>query len=353
MPFRVPAIRFVQKKIPMYLAALPVEQLDFCSIDRWDSRRTGKWKGYQRGLVKKKIASLAEYLERPDGILPVAGLLNVRQKNTLTFAGEPSNSPTLGMLSIPDGTQLWVVDMQHRLEGIKTAHSKGFLRQFAVPVLITEGLSEIKEAAQFYIVNTRSKRMGVDLTRRLLIEHNEIRDITDVAPWELKAVRISIYLNRHLRGNPWYNRIREPEAEKLRDHIATEKSFVPSLKWLLTAEHIGPKSPKYLSKFLAKYWEAIRANIPRAFDTPRSYLIQKTPGYMAFHRLAPFVLRKYGNSSLTTYKKVFKPLAADPSLGEKFWFRKNLKGAKRYGTGQGAYTTLALDLRKKLGLTHG
>ena len=116
MPLRVPAIKFVQKKVPMYLAALPVEVLDFCSIDRWDPRRTGKWKGYQRGLVKKKIASLAEYLERPDGILPVAGLLNIRQKNTLSFSSDHSKGPTLGNLVIPDGTQLWVVDMQHRLE---------------------------------------------------------------------------------------------------------------------------------------------------------------------------------------------------------------------------------------------
>ncbi|HXG08127.1 MAG TPA: DGQHR domain-containing protein, partial [Nitrososphaera sp.] len=277
MPLSVPAIKFIQKKVPMYLAALPVEMLDFCSIDRWDPRRTGKWKGYQRGLVKKKIASLAEYLERPDGILPVAGLLNVRQKNTLSFSSDHSRGPALGTLMIPDGTQLWVVDMQHRLEGIKTAYSKGFLKQFAVPVLITEGLSEIKEAAQFYIINTRSKRMGVDLTRRLLIEHDEIKDITDVAAWELKAVKISIRLNRHIKGNPWYNRIREPESEKMRDQIATEKSFVPSLKWLLTAPRIGNKSPKYLAKFLAKYWEGIRANIPKAFETPRSYLIQKTP----------------------------------------------------------------------------
>ena len=192
--------------------------------------------------------------------------------------------------------------------------------------------------------------MGVDLTRRLLIEHDEIKDITDVAVWELKAVKISIRLNRHLKGNPWYNRIREPESEKMRDQIATEKSFVPSLKWLLTAPRIGNKSPKYLAKFLAKYWEGIRANIPKAFDPPRSYLIQKTPGFMTFHRLAPIVLRKYGNVSTSTYKRVFKPLASDSALGDKFWFRKNLKGAKRYGTGQGAYTTLAVDLKKKLGL---
>ena len=350
MPLRVPALRFVQKGVPMYLVALPVSELDACSIDRWDPRKTGKWKGYQRGLLKDKIRSLAQYLERPDGILPVAGLLNVRQKRTLSFRGRPSKKPVAGTLTIPDDTRLWVVDMQHRLEGIRNAHSGGFLRDFSVPVLITEGLSEIKEAGQFYIINTRSKRMGVDLTRRLLIEHNEIREITDVPDWELKAVQICIRLNRALRGNPWYGRIREPESERMRDHIATEKSFVPSLRWLLTTPQARRKSPKTLAKFLALFWRGLRANLGAAFESPRAYLIQKTPGYMAFHRIAPFVYRKYPNSSPATYERLFRRFSRDSSFGERFWFAKNPKGAKRYGTGQSAYAILGMDLRRHLGL---
>jgi DGQHR domain-containing protein len=350
MPFTVPAVRLVQKQVPMYLTALPISELDFCSIDKWDPRRTGEWKGYQRGLVQKKIRSLAEYLERDDGILPVAGLLNVRKRKTLIYSGPKTSKPSIGKLAIPDDTRLWVVDMQHRLEGIREAYSKGFLDQFSVPVLITEGLSEVKEAAQFYVINTQSKRMGVDLTRRLLIEHGEIRDITDVPEWELKAVQIAIRLNHGIKSNPWYGRIREPEAERMRDHVATEKSFVPSLKWLLTAPKARNRSPRHLAKFLASYWEGIRLNMPRAFETPRSYLIQKTPGFMAFHRLAPFVYRRHPDSPASTYTKLFAPLAGDSHFGEKFWSAKNQKGAKRYGTGQSAYSNLAIDIKDELGL---
>jgi DGQHR domain-containing protein len=334
----------------MYLVALPVRELDICSIDRWDPKKTGKWKGYQRGLIQKKIASLAEYLERDDGILPVAGLLNVRQRNALRFSNSNSDEPTLGMLTISDDTRLWVVDMQHRLEGIRTAYGKRFLKQFSVPVLITEGLSDIKEAAQFYIINTRSKRMGVDLTRRLLIEHDEIRDITDVAPWELKAVQICIHLNTRLKNSPWYGRIREPESERIREHIATEKSFVPSLRWLLTAPGCANKSVKHLARFLANYWEGIRQNIPKAFESPRSYIIQKTPGLMAFHRLAPIVYRRYKNRTARTYKKLFVRLSNGSRYNHYFWYGKNLRGAKRYGTGQSGYANLAMDIKKKLGI---
>ncbi|MCX6998247.1 MAG: DGQHR domain-containing protein [Kiritimatiellaeota bacterium] len=326
MPFTVPAIRFVQKGVPMYLAALPVNELDICSIDRWDPKRTGKWKGYQRGLVEKKIANLAQYLERPDGILPVAGLLNVRSRNSLRFSGRRDGHPIAGQLTIPDETRLWVVDMQHRLAGIKEAHSRGFLAEFSVPVLITEGLSDIKEACQFYIINTKSKRMGVDLTRRLMIEHNEVRDLTDVPAWELTAVRIALRLNHNLRDNPWYGRIREPESERLRDHIATEKSFVPSLKWLLTAPRSRNKSAILLARFLGNFWQGIRANAPEAFATPRAYLIQKTPGYMAFHRLTPIAFRKWGAASAEKYTKIFRPLSTTEGMGSKVWERQKILG---------------------------
>lgn len=239
--------------------------------------------------------------------------------------------------------------MQHRLEGIRLAHSQGFLKDFRVPVLITEGLSPIREASQFYIINTRSRRMGVDLTRRLLIEHDEIKDLADVPDWELKAVQITIRLNRRLRDNPWYGRVREPEAERSIQHIATEKSFVPSLRWLLTSPRAKHKSASALAKFLARFWEGIRISMPEPFKQPRSSLIQKTVGYMAFHRLAPIVYRKYPRASAAKYASLFGRLAAS-RFGERFWEGKNLRGAKRYGTGQGAYATLALDLREHLRL---
>ena len=354
MPLTVPAIRFVQKKVPMYLAALPLEELDHCSIDCWDPTKIGEWKGYQRGLVQKKIKDLADYLERPNGILPVTGLLNVRQKNRLGFHPKSRGTqPTAGDLTLPDDTRLWVVDMQHRLAGIRKAHSLGNLTAFSVPVLITEGLDPVSEAAQFYIINTKSTRMGVDLTRRLLIEHDRIKDLTDVKPWELKATQIAIKLNQMIRrDNPWYGRIREPESERRKQHIATEKSFVPSLKWLLNAQGVGTKSVSHIGRFLASYWEGLNRTMPEAFESPRAYLLQKTPGFMAFHRLAPIVYRKIRRrrTSPDTYARLFAGASCEPVFNHKFWDRRNQRGAKRYGTGQSAYANLALRIKKAMGI---
>ncbi len=352
MAFEIPAVRFVQKGVVMYLVALPIEELDLCSIDRWDPTKVGKWKGYQRGLVESKIRKLAEYLERPDGVLPVTGFLNVREKGKLEFLGGRQKKASGGVLKILDYTRLWVVDMQHRLEGLRLAHSKGFIgKDFAMPVLITEGLKEIDEAAQFYIINTQSKKMGVDLTRRLLIEHDRIRDLSNVDEWEIKAVQIAIALNRKYKNNPWYGKIREPEAESSKSYIATEKSFVPSLKWLLTAPGIKNKSAGKIARFLSAMWAGLEYNFPAAFAGGRAYLIQKTPGFMPFHRLAPIIFRKYkGSTRLQVYKRLFKKLSDSGKFNFKFWDRHNLKGAKSYGTGESASANLAIALKEELGL---
>ena len=89
--------------------------------------------------------------------------------------------------------------------------------------------------------------------------------------------------------------------------------------------------------------------MPEPFQQPRSHVIQKTPGYMAFHRLAPIVYRKRSSGSAAAFARVFHSLSA-PKFGAKFWERQNLRGAKGYGTGQSAYANLAVDLQEYLGL---
>ncbi len=124
---------------------------------------------------------------------------------------------------------------------------------------------------------------------------------------------------------------------------------MPSLRWLLTAPRTKRKSASALAKFLAAFWQGIRISMAEPFQQPRSNLIQKTPGYMGFHRLAPIVYRKHPGRSAASYAKLFRRLTGS-RFGARFWERKNLRGAKRYGTGQSAYATLALDLRNHLRL---
>ena len=319
----------------MYIAAVPTDALERFSIDIWNPKNVLGRRGYQRKPEEARIKNIAKYFERPGAIMPVAGLLNVREKGRLKFRN--------GTLTIPDGIDVWVVDMQHRLKGLVRAREESILRadSFRFPVVITEGLSQVDEAAQFYIINTKAKKMDVALTRRLLIENNKVKDIADVRPWEIAAVRITIELNKSIGGNPWFGSLRQPNEERLEQHIATEKSFVSSLRQLLIAGRY--KQPRKAAKRLAAYWTAIRENIPEAFEEPKRFLIQKTPGMFAFNFfLAPLVLSKYAD------REFHRRLRGLQRLGSSFWRRTNKRGARRFGTGMAGYANLAAYLKNEL-----
>jgi DGQHR domain-containing protein len=335
MSLIIPAIQFRQRKTSMYIAAVPIDALDAFSVDIWNPKSVTGRRGYQRKPEENRIKSIAKYFERRNAIMPVAGLLNVREKGRLKFRD--------GKLTIPDGVDVWVVDMQHRLKGLVRAKEEGTLRgdSFRFPVVITEGLGQVDEAVQFYVINTKAKKMDVALTRRLLIENNKVKDIADVKPWEISAVRITIELNKFVAGNPWYGTIRQPNEERLDQHIATEKSFVSSLRQLLIGGKY--KQARKAAKKLASYWSAIRENVPEPFDDPKRYLLQKTPGMFAFNFfIGPAIL---SNSS---ERRFVKDLGGLKRLGASFWRRSNKRGARRFGTGMAGYSNLAEYLKTEV-----
>jgi DGQHR domain-containing protein len=270
--------------------------------------------------------------------MPVAGLVNIRETGKLKY-----NSPKKELI-IPDGAKVWVVDMQHRLKGLVKANEDGLIKNdFSFPVVITEGLNQVKEAAQFYVINTKAKKMDVALTRRLLIENDFIKDISDVKQWEISATQMTIDMNLKiaLRENPWYKTIRQPNEERNQQHIATEKSFVSSLRQLLITKKY--KQPHFAAKRLAYFWIAIKKNIPDAFQDPRRYVIQKTPGMFAFNFfIAPQFISRY------KVKDFAKELSGLKRLGPDFWKRSNKRGATRFGSGMSGYSNLANHILKTL-----
>ena len=333
MSLIMPALPFKQGKTQMYIASAPIEALERFSVDIWNPKNILGRRGYQRKPDEKRVRSIAKYLERRASIMPVAGLLNVREKGKLKFSK--------GKLIIPDGIEVWVVDMQHRLKGLVLAHDEGLARQFEFPIVITEGLSQVDEAAQFYVINTKAKKMDVALTRRLLIDNDRILDIADVKPWEIAATKITIDLNKKIAGNPWYEVLRQPNEDKTTLHLGTETSFVSSLRQLLIAGRHG--QPHKLAKRLANYWSAIRLNIPEAFQEPRRSLVQKTAGMFVFNFfLAPILFAKWSDQEME------KKLARLRKVGPKFWNRANKMGARRFGTGMGGYSNLADHIKKHL-----
>ena len=225
------------------------------------------------------------------------------------------------------------------------AHDEGILKNgsFMFPVVITEGLTLVDEAAQFYIINTKAKKMDVALTRRLLIENGHIRELADARPWEIAAVKATIDLNKKLVNNPWYDRLRQPNEERQGQHIGTETSYVSSLRNLFIGTR--GKNPAKVARDLASFWTAIEKAIPKAFQEPRQYLIQKTPGMFTFNFfLAPIAFKKWSVSEFPTR------LAKLQKLGPEFWRGNNKRGARRFGTGMGGYANLANYVRNFIDL---
>jgi DGQHR domain-containing protein len=334
MSLLLDAVPFKQRKTQMYIAVAPVGMLDHFSIAIWNPQSAVGRRGYQRKPDLGRVDKIARYFERRDAIMPVAGLVNVRERGAFKYRK--------GKLTIPDGVTVWVVDMQHRMKGLIQARDQGLIsNRFPFPLVLTEGLGHVEEAAQFYIINTKAKKMDVALTRRLLIENNVVRDIADVRPWEIPAVRITIALNKELSDNPWFRTIQQPNEERLQSQIATEKSFVSSLRSLLVGRR--GKQPRRIAKRLAAYWAAIKENVPEPFKEPKRYLLQKTPGMFAFNFfIAPGFLARYNDGQFVRHLTGLK------ELGPAFWRRLNKRGARRFGTGMAGYSNLAEYIRKYL-----
>lgn len=339
MSIVVPAMEFRQRGVRMYVAIVPVSELDKFSVDVWDPQKAGRNKGYQRRPEERRVRHIADFIADDDAIMPVAGLVNIREKGKVKFSR--------GLLAIPDGVQVWVVDMQHRLKGLVLAEEEGKLSGgFNFPLVITEGLDMLHEAVQFYIINTSAKKMDIALTRRLLISNRMIRTIINEDPnraWEIKGVQIAIQLGSVETKNPWYGQLKAPNADPRVRTVATEKSFVTSLKKLIQAR--PHTSAGRFATRLASFWTAIRDTVPEAFKEPRKNLIQKTLGMNALnYYIVPIFFSRYKNAE---FRKHLRGLA---KLPKNFWRQRNKKGAKRFGSGQSGQGNLALYIAGQLGL---
>jgi hypothetical protein len=134
-------------------------------------------------------------------------------------------------------------------------------------------------------------------------------------------------------------------------HVATEKSFVPSLRWLLAAPEARSASVISLARFLAAFWSAVEKTAPEAFAEPSRYLLQRTPGFMSLHRIAPIVYREVHHLAPTAARrKLDRLLGPLASRGSKFWKKSNKQGARRFGTGQLGYANLFEALLEDLDL---
>ncbi len=350
---------FRQEGVQMYQGVLNADELlAVARVDEWHEA-DGEERGYQRKLSPTRTGDVARYLTKDKcPLLPTSILLSHRGK--LNVLGRTEGG--FARVELPEGETLWVVDGQHRLEGLRKAideFGQERLKDYPLPIVIVEFADESREADQFRIINETMKKVSTDLARRLLTnmraradsgQRRAIRDQYFGRTWEMNAVDI-VKILRTNDDSPWKGRIASPQERKQKGQIK-ELSFETSLKPILTFSPYS--SPAYsaerLAGMLMAYWSAWQQLVPEAFDDPDDYVLLKTPGLFSLHTVARHVFE------ILRVNSIMNPTASDfhailRDLGEYadayYWASDNSRGAALAGSMKG-FALLAEEIVEAL-----
>jgi DGQHR domain-containing protein len=208
----IPVIKIAQQGKKIYLGKMTGKEiLENCITTEWDPNLG--WdltqQGYQRAPDKKHYTRIANFLrEEGDPLLPTSALIAAREAEYGLLPFEPYDKayPDIGKLMIPEGRLLFIVDYQHRWRGIQYAveHLKcDNLLNFQIPVIIMADVLRYEEIRQFYLINSKQKRVDTDLGLALLqtmaTQANEAELMNFVGPgkkYRIRATRLTFNKDR-------------------------------------------------------------------------------------------------------------------------------------------------------------
>ena len=300
---RIPVVQFMQQGFTLYSGVMSVRQLmDHAAMTEWDPEKGWdlQQQGYQRAPILEHYRRIAMFLQREgDPLLPTNALLASRNAvyGELHFTRVDGD---LGYLDIPDSRTLFVIDYQHRWRGFK--HAIEELGQMAlhnvmIPVTILSNTPLSEEMKQFYLINNKQKRIDTDLALTLMqamaSESTEEELANLVGPrkrYQIRATRLVIRIAQ-LGSGPWASKIQEPNIPPDSSQIASIKSFVDSLKPI-----VSTRSPVYhdsdddLVLVILAIWMGVLDLWPEWKTDFAQYAIQKTTGLFVIHRVASELL---------------------------------------------------------------
>jgi DGQHR domain-containing protein len=363
-------------KVPQYILAAPAQLV--ASKSEICRRQPDRRDGYQRALSKTRLSGdktgVPGYLLHQMGIFPTSVLVNIRKEDAeLQFIekGKLAENIALGDLIVPDNATWYILDGQHRIEGLKIAmREQPELSEY--PLVITMTNENIfYEMLIFYIVNSRAKPVPTDLAYRIL--QRMLYD-TEAPAWielELmgrtdrrKAVAATIvdFLNIK-ESSPFNSRICEVgEPFKEGQHVTTDGTLTRYVSEILKERIFQDMYDEELANLLIDYWNAIKDLYPNCFENHRNYVLLDTLGLSSLSRLFPVIFgycSKDGDVSMENMKKYLSyllyetPDHKDPDfrkpITEKWWHKISGPGVI-HGTGEGHYSRIAQMLAEKIKL---
>lgn len=347
---QIQVVRFRQQGYTLYSGVMRIGQLMDCAVTtEWDPGLGWEieGQGYQRAPVPEHYRRIANFLRREvDPLLPNSALLASRnmEYGKLTFT---SIDDDLGYLEIPDTRRLFIIDYQHRWRGFKHAieeFKQVGLCEVVIPVTILADTPLPVEMKQFYLINNKQKRVDTDLALTLMhamsSEQTEEELANLVGPgnrYRIRATRLVIRIAQ-LDSGPWAGRIQEPNVQPNKLQVATIKSFVDSLRPIVsTRSPVHALGDDELIYIIDSVWEGVLSLHPEWKDEPDKYAIQHAIGLFVMHRVArelliPLMIGS-GDFSTSFVERILLSQKED-LLGRDYWKTGGQIGASSSGAGQ-------------------
>lgn len=276
---RKPAVKIKQGDRSLFLTSFTVGDFtreNFYRVDRLDLQES---KGMQRLLNVSRARSFSTDMQAADAcasaFLPTSVFLA-----TSGEIGYDEKTKELFFESDKQGgiCPLDVVDGQHRIEGLKMASEKLIadnnvrLRDFPIPVVIADNLTETEKMLQFVVVNTKQKAVDSGVEQHIIARFTKMRELEDIPhlpAWlerkadkgeDALALEIVLYLNKEA-SSPWRGRIRladNPQADSL--HTVNQSSIVKSIKkHIFSRNHpLHQFDPAKRKAILKNFWIAVK-----------------------------------------------------------------------------------------------
>lgn len=301
--------------------------------------------GYQREVSISRAKKFGKFMQR-GGFSPITLLINIRDGELIEHENE---------IEIPDSVDLWIIDGQHRFEGLKiVAEEDPLLREIQLPVVIMK-VDRIEEAKNFLIINKFQKGVRTDLAERIFSTILE-REGTEAAVlqnlpleyWRHEALQIVDFLTTN-PDSPLYNLIKRP-GEKGSKPLK-QVSVVDSLEPVVNNYKGHLRSTEHVAKALINMWSALNEILPECFSKPSQYLLLKTTGIFVMHRLFANLLPNLSMVKDLTkgmFYKIFTHRDISKFFESDWWDRENRDGVGIYGTSQKSFKLITDIIWEKM-----
>lgn len=344
------AIRTMQHNMVFYTGTMSAEQL--CSAEAKMRIRPDIYRhetndeGYQRIPTSARVRDFARYIG-DNRQSPTSIIMNARNAELKfrPFQG----TPNFGVLTVPPEGNLYVVDGQHRLEGLRylfeEKEKSGAKLNFEFPVVITN-MSKYDEALQFAIINRTQKGLRTELVDLVLrkISQNEDPLRTQKLPriiakdigWKSVAMAITDNLKN---CDAWKGRLQEPNDRKGPLSVVTVSAMVSSLEPVVNKFNVSLNQVGVVAETLGKYWEAVGDLCPISLrQDPRASVLMKTLGLGVMHLLFVDIIRLVQDfhedrRDRETFREILA--TAGQYMTDAFW-----KEASVYGSGMSSVSNV-------------